>query len=301
MITKVKDYEIEIQHLISRSQEIEKEKTTPDKKTQRKFAETEVVSLIKEQKDIAVKKGEFDNDSSRAIFENILNDLLANDMEIKILAASELGKFGNTAAVPVLAETLKLENVYLTIEIINSLITLETPLSVKIFKEMAHHNNHKVRSLALRGVYKQAQEHEAIDILIDALQDKHPEVRKKAITYLGWKDNEKAAPGLIRSLQDKDENNKKAAIAALSAIKDKSSVQPLIRMILDENTEIKTKAIEAIKIITGKEIQTNVYTQNEELKTEVDKLKQWWQNEQYNNINIDFSLTDKPSQDAAEI
>ena len=65
----------------------------------------------------AVKNGEFDSVSEQATFEKVALDLLDKESEIRILAAMELGRMGNPAAVPVLREALNLHDDKLTTEI----------------------------------------------------------------------------------------------------------------------------------------------------------------------------------------
>lgn len=298
LITEAKGYEQEVKALMERSREMEREKR--QKKVQKdqplqkvqKYSQDQVMSLVKSQKDRAVSTSDFEDRSSQAIFENIANDLMDRDVEVKVLAASELGKLGNPAAVPILIEALKYENTYLTLEIINSLIALESPKSIAVFKEKIKDSNYKVRISALRGVYKQVQNEEAIDILVSLLHDKHPDVRKAAITYLGWKDSKKAIPGLIQSLQDRDDKLRISAINSLTSIKDKSSVASLIRMVSDDNVQVREKAVEAVKLIGGKHVEVDVNQNEEALKEEVEKLTKWWQDEQYKQVDVDIQKPD---------
>ncbi|MCI4624858.1 MAG: HEAT repeat domain-containing protein [Candidatus Magnetoovum sp. WYHC-5] len=306
LISQIKEYEQEIQRLVALSDKDEKVKEKPSKKaekTQQKaksYSNTEIVSLIKTQIEKAVREGIFEDRADKAIFENITNDLLDSDVEVKVLAASELGKLGNPAAVPILVEALKFNNIYLTLEIINSLVNLESHLSVNVFKEKVHDENYKVRISALRGIYKQTSGAECIKHLTNALQDRNPDVRRSAVTYLGWKDSEQAVPGLLQSLQDRDEKIRKASVTALSSIRDKAAVPSLMRMIMDESIEVREKALEALKNITGMNIQVEVlHKSDSELEEQFNKLKEWWQQEQYRAIDIGVNDT-KLEQDYKE-
>ncbi|MBF0554225.1 MAG: HEAT repeat domain-containing protein [Nitrospirae bacterium] len=291
MIEDVREFEREIQRLRGRILELEEmrregglKKSEARRelklaKKKQKLTEAQVDSQLKSAIEKALKHGKFETDSDKAIFNKIANDLLDMEMDVKILAATELGKMGNKAAVDVLLCAVKYDNHYLTAEVINSLISIADQRAVALCKEMSSGSNHKVRANSLRGLYKLGKDDEIIPYLMDALKDEHAEVRRQAVTFLGWKDISEAVPGLIQSLQDKDELVRKAAVSALANIKDTSAVLPLMRTLADEAIEIRQKSLEAIKMITAKEITFNIELTGDALAAAVNELKDWWQRE----------------------
>ena len=294
LIGKVRDYEQEINRLQARitemnemdalrREEAKKEKVKPADKKVKVFDE-QVEAAVRVAIDKAVKHGGFDSDSQREIFKKIANDLLDEEMEVRILAAAELGKMGIKPAVDVLMEAVKFDNVYLTAEIINSLTNIGDSRTLSLCKEMVKSPNHRVRISSMRGLYKMGADGEIASYLIEALNDEHPEVRRTATTFLGWKDIADSIPGLIQTLQDKDESVKKSAVTALANIKDISSVLPLMRVLADENVEIRLKALEALRSITGEEISFDVELKGRELADAVNVLKEWWQSERIGRI-----------------
>ena len=64
----------------------------------------------------AVRQAKFESRSEREIFDKVANDLMDSEMEIKVLAAAELGKMGNQAAVPILMAAARFNNPDLTSE-----------------------------------------------------------------------------------------------------------------------------------------------------------------------------------------
>ncbi|MBF0487620.1 MAG: HEAT repeat domain-containing protein [Nitrospirae bacterium] len=291
MIEEVREFEKEIQRLRGRILELEEmgredgqrksEARREPKlaKKKQKLTEAQIDSQLKSAIEKALKHGKFETDSDKAIFNKIANDLLDMEMDVKILAATELGKMGNKAAVDVLLDAVKYGNHYLTAEVINSLINIGDAKAIGLCKEMSSGANHKVRVNSLRGLYKLGKDDEIIPYLMDALKDENAEVRRQAVTFLGWKDISEAVPGLIQSLQDKDDLVRKAAVSALANIKDASAVLPLMRTLADEAIEIRQKSLEAIKMITAKEIAFNIELTGDELATAVNELKDWWQRE----------------------
>jgi len=298
LIKDVKEYEKEIQRLKSRVVELEelqkekeiikKERKKEEKHTKKrsKVPDALVLSSVREAIERAVKHGDFETDSDRAIFEKIAHDLLDNEMEIKILAASELGKIGNKAAVRILSEAAKFSNPYLITEIINSLINLEDPESLALFKEMASDPNYRVRMVSLRGLYKLGVDKEILPILMEALTDDHSEVRRTAVTFLGWKDCPEAVPGLVQTLQDMHERVRKASVSALANIKDEAALLPLVRTLSDKSLEIRELAMEAIRVITGKEIEFDVELTGKALTEAIVKLKERVHSERIGQVDV---------------
>jgi hypothetical protein len=302
LIGKVRDYEQEIQRLNSRisemtelealqREEAKKEKEKPAKKV--KVSDEQASSAVKSAIDKAVKHGNFDSESQKEIFKKIAGDLLDEDMEVKILAAAELGKMSLKPAVDILLEACKFGNVYLDAEIVNALTNIGDARALTLCKEMAKSPNHRARVSSLRGLYKMGSDSEIAPYLIEALNDEHAEVRKNAATFLGWKDIADSVPGLVQSLQDKDESVRKAAVAALANIKDVSSVLPLMRSLSDESMDIRKKALESLKSITGEEIGFDVDLKGKALTEALNRLKDWWQSERIS--SIDAHITPDPT------
>lgn len=313
LIGKVRDYEQEIYRLNARitemnemdalrREEAKKEKVKPAGKKLKVFDE-QVEAAVRTAIEKAVKHGPFDSESQKEIFKKIANDLLDEEMEVRILAAAELGKMCIKPAVDVLIEAVNFDNVYLTAEIINSLTNIGDSRTLSMCKEMVKNPNHRVRISSLRGLYKMGADTEIASYLIEALNDEHPEVRRTATTFLGWKDIADSIPGLIQTLQDKDESVRKSAVTALMNIKDASSVLPLMRVLSDENGDIRQKALEALRAVTGEEISFDVRLQGRELRDAVNALKEWWQNERIARIEAapeelmtsEAATTDSPS------
>jgi len=286
LIAEIREYEKEVQRLKGRSEEIKAGERKPEaaatKKASAEAAYTPV-NLERAEKNFraaierAVKKGVFPNASAQATFRKIAEDLLDGDAEVRLLAASELGKLANPAAVPVLMEAARFEDVELTAEIVNALINLEDKKAVGLFKELASHPNHRVRMACLRGLYKLAQDDDAGPTLITALRDEHPEVRRTAVSFLGWKDYADAVPALIQCLRDDDASVRKGAVAALANLNDENSVLPLIKVLGDKELEIREKALEAVRAISGEAVAFEVNLADGALDAAINTLVIWWQ------------------------
>ena len=295
LVSDVRDYEGQIKKLKGKVSDIETEKIEAKERKIKREKEAKEAKRIAEirkketrgipaqdviKKAIAssLKSFKFESVSERSIFEKVANDLLSQDQEVRILAANELAKMKNEAAVPVLTEAVEIGDPNLTSEIINALISIGSVNAVPLFKEKVTDMSYRIRVACLRGLYKLAEDDdEALRLLANAVKDEHPEVRKYAITFIGWKDNAEAVPALVQSLRDDDNDVKKAALSALATIRDKATVLPVIRVLGDDDPDIRQKALDAIRMITGEEIAFDLQTAGDDLSGAVDNLIDWWQ------------------------
>ncbi|MBF0528240.1 MAG: HEAT repeat domain-containing protein [Deltaproteobacteria bacterium] len=287
LIAEVRTYEREIERLEARIAEVQqqhqaevqakRERVKKPVKPPEKPSFERVGKLVKGAIDQALKNGEFETTSERAIFEKVAKDLLDDEMEIKVLAAAELGRMGHAVTGPVLVAAAGFEDSGLLSEIINSLITLGDPAAIPLFREHFTHAKHRIRIGCLRGLYKMADDQTAAPILIGALRDEHPEVRKTAVTFLGWKNYPDAVPSLIQCLRDDEGKVRKATVQALANLKDEAAVMPLISVLGDQSVEIREQALEAIQVITGEEVAFDISLMGQELNQAIGTLRDWWQ------------------------
>ena len=294
LISDVREYEKDIQRLQTRITELEEEKKEPpkqkaSKREEKRTKEKEVPATIAVRLAIknASRQGMFESDSDQAMFEKAANDLLDKDIEVKILAVTELARMKNKAAVPILIEAIKFDDPYLASEAINALINIGDSRAVPLFKEEAKASHHRVRVASLRGLYKLAEDDDdVVPFLVDALKDEHPDVRKTAVTFIGWKENVDTVSGIVQCLRDDDDRVCKAAVSALANMRDEAAVLPLIRTLENKNPEIKNKALEAIKMITGEEVAFDFQASGDALTEAVNNLMDWWQKKRLGEVEI---------------
>ena len=296
LVADVKEYEKEIDRLKTQIVDIKEDKAAEAlrRKEQKKVgfiaeikekvkkdrvSDEQINRLIDAAIKKAVKSGEFESRSEMEIFTKVAGDFLDNEMEIKCLAAAELGKIGNAAAVPVLLEAARFEHPDLTAEIVNSLITIGDARAVSLFKQERDSSKYRVRIGCLRGLYKLADTEESMPLLIEALRDDHPEVRRTALTFIGWKDSAGAVPSVIQCLRDEESRVRRAAVSTLTNLKDLVSVLPLINVLGDKDLEVREKAYEAVKMISGEDIAFDVHLTGRALQDAIENLKDWWQKE----------------------
>ncbi|MBF0469572.1 MAG: HEAT repeat domain-containing protein [Desulfamplus sp.] len=302
LLSDVREHEKEITRLQNRIVEIKEERIAArirekemkkeaafvklkDKVQKEKAPVDQINKVVENAINVAVKTGVFESRSEEEIFYKVARDLLDTEMEIKYLAAAELGKIGNEAAVPVLMDAVRYDDPDLVSEIINSLISIGDTAAIPLFLKEVKSSRYRVRIGCLRGLFKLADDDVSMPLLVEALRDDHPEVRRTALTFIGWKDPEDAVPAVFQCLIDEEPRVRKAAVSALANLKDDSSVLPLIKVLGDKELEIREKALEAIRAITGENIEFDVNASGKKLSHAVLELKQWWQDERMSQID----------------
>ena len=222
----------------------------------------------------SLKKANFVLKSDAIVFRKSLYDLLDEEVEIKRLAASELGKQGNKNAGPALKEALKYDDSVLKAEIINSLVRLEDKDIFDICKSYFKYEYAPVRAACIRGLYK-AGRHDAAPLLIEALRDENAEVRNAAAMFLGLSESSSAVLALLQVASDPDKRVRKSAILALSNIRDKISVLPLIRLLDEDDEDLRKTIMTTIERISGASVPFKNGDKAERTKN-IEQLKEWW-------------------------
>jgi len=285
LIADIREYEAEIERLKSQKNEASTSPRKARPQAERPAAakagagriEKTTVADLRAVIDRTAKKAVFDSPSQQATFRKIAEDLLDEELEIRMLAAAELGKSGMPAAVVALLAAARLDDPELTTEIINALINLGDARALDLFTEFAAHPAYRVRMACLRGLYKLGDEDTAAPMLIAALRDEHPEVRRTGVTFLGWKDYPDAVPALVQCLRDEDDSVRKGAVSALANLNDPNAVLPLIKLLGDNVLEIREKALEAVRGISGEDLAFDVTASGAALEAAINETLNWWQ------------------------
>ena len=240
-------------------------------------AERETIKAVDTAIAEVVNLEKFGTPAARVIFKKVAADLLDSDLENKVLAVTELGKIGNNAAVPILMAAVNFRHPELISEIIKTLTALGDSRAIPLMYEEVANPNYKVRSACLRGLFKLRDDEKEIPVLINGLRDKHHDVRRTAVTLLGWKNRSDDVPALTQCLKDEDAKVRKAAVLALANIKNESSMLPLINVLSDENLVVREKALDAIRLISGKRMEFDVKATGTDLTAAINNLSDRFQ------------------------
>ena len=224
-----------------------------------------------------VRKEKFLNKADKELFSKATFDIIDRDEKICCQAIAELGRIGGNRAIPILQESLKFyHSKPLVADILNALILLDEVGSDDIFRNYINDSSSRVRIAALKGLYKFGSAN-CDDEMISRLKDPSRDVRKTAITLLGWKRVKKATSAILQVTQkDVDPQIRSQAVTALASICDPSTVFPLIRELPTANPELMLSIFQAVKCITGKTIDFDTGLEPGETAKKVEELKKWW-------------------------
>lgn len=100
--------------------------------------------------------------------------------------------------------------------------------------------------LPMRKVYAQEAKQEGINIWVQKLKDKSPDVRGEAASVLGEIKDARAVELLIAALKDKSPEVRRLAAEALGEIKDARAVEPLIAALKDKDLHVGWEAAKAL-------------------------------------------------------
>ncbi|MCP4616108.1 MAG: protein kinase, partial [Bradyrhizobium sp.] len=92
---------------------------------------------------------------------------------------------------------------------------------------------------------------DAVDVLLSALDDTAPKVRKTAVEELGRQGRARATPSLLRMLNDATTDVRVAAVEALATIGDRTALDDLIDVLKENRTEVRIAACAAIAKFGG--------------------------------------------------
>ncbi len=249
------------------------EKTYPTAIKDSDPAKKEAIKAVDDAIAEVVKLDKFGTPAAMVMFKKVATDLLDSDLGNKVLAVTELGKIGNNAAVPILVAAVNFRHPELIAEIIKTLTAIGDSRAIPLMYQEVANSDYRVRSACLRGLFKLTDDEKEIPVLINGLHDKHSEVRRTAVTLLGWKDSADDLPALTQCLKDKDVKVRKAAVLALANIKNDSSMLPLINILRDKNLVVREKALDTIRLISGQTIEFDVRATGTGLTAAINNLK----------------------------
>jgi len=289
------EYEREINKIQKRINEIEEEEKALKAKheaerVKKREAEKKLLSSIKSEISKAINTGKFEAVHKRTSFGRVAEGLLSGDPGLRIFSVIELGRIRNKAAVPILYECVKFGDPNLTCEIIKALISIADPAAVKLCKQKITSSDIRVKHACLVGLYELSFPN-SISLIIDALQDRNPEIRITAATLLGWKEAPEAIPALTKALANKDARLKKAVITSL---KNMAAAAPVISALSDRNRGVREAALDALRTIMDSDIQFDIDASGSALSEEIEKLKKWWDAKRKASPEISEPPEDKP-------
>ncbi len=175
----------------------------------------------------------------------IISALDDQEREVKIAAIKALGKLKDRRATKPLIEFLKFLDVSdydLRKFVVHQLGEIKDPLAVDILLELLKDTS--ISQYVIRALVKIGEE--AVEPLIQALQDKDETVRKLSCFALGKIRSLRAVDYLIEKLKDKNREVQEEAVRSLGRLADKKAVDYLVD-ILENNKYLQLQSALALK------------------------------------------------------
>jgi HEAT repeat protein/serine/threonine protein kinase len=194
------------------------------------------------------------------------------DWGIRTNAAEELGKLGDSSAVPLLLEALGDENQMVRMSAAEALGEVGDPSAIPSLSKALQDEDKNVRQRAAEAlrklkassknrnaiVYKTATVPErdlegssGVSSLLRALRDKDANLRREAVESLGIFGNPSVTPSLIEALRDEDAWVRSAAARALGELGDVSAIPPLSKTLRDKDKNVRTNTVWPLRKLGG--------------------------------------------------
>jgi len=111
--------------------------------------------------------------------------------------------------------------------------------------------------------------------------DEDEEVRRRAVTCIGWLGQEALAVELLVPLSDSSVSVRRSAVEAIGNLRSRQVVPSLIERLNDPEKSIGNAALGVLETITGKKMSRGPFPRNEKLLQRlIARWREWWKEEQ---------------------
>jgi hypothetical protein len=217
----------------------------------------------------------FSDQTKRAVFEKAARQLLGPSPAKRRAAIHALGKLNEPRCAPLLWAAMGFDDSALQAESLTALIELNDADAVGELERFVESPNHRLRLVALRGLYNQKNP-AALSVCLKCLADTHPEIRRTAAAFLGSLSESNVAPVLATLLRDEDVEVRVAAAKALASISSEQTVYMLIRALEDEEVAVRTAAKNALVRTLSVPIDLDVNQEPGTMYAQIESLMKWW-------------------------
>ena len=174
----------------------------------------------------------------------LLEQLHADDLDVRRAAAVALGRIGDPAATTSLIEVLD-DETDLTIPTVNALAKIGDQRAFEALLALIGHADAAVRQ-AVIGALNSLGSRQMPARIIPLLSDPDPNVRESAVKIAGYFGYPECAELLLVRCQDPDERVRRAAIEHLPFLQDERVVDTLVHSLHHETARVRASAASAI-------------------------------------------------------
>ena len=184
----------------------------------------------------------------------LVEQLHAEDLEVRRAAAVALGRIGDSAATISLIEVLDEDDSDQTIAVVNALAKIGDQRAFDALLALTGHSDAAVRQ-AVIGALNSLGSREMPARIIPLLSDPEPNVRESAAKIAGYFGYPECADLLLERCHDPDERVRRAAIEHLPFLQDERVIDTLVHSLQRETPRVRASAASALAHVEGPQVR----------------------------------------------
>ncbi|MHC4633822.1 MAG: HEAT repeat domain-containing protein [Planctomycetota bacterium] len=206
-----------------------------------------------------VEAATFPKATDKTVFTKALSDMTNQDAALRVDAAKVLAGIRHELSVRVLVNQLGREHsAKVRQECVRSLAALRMNEGITAVETAITDQAAQVRLVAVWSLYQLAGA-ESVPVLIRTLSDEDEEVRRRAITCIGWLARDQKTVGMIGTTDSR------------------LVVSALVRCLEDPEISVRSAALGALEAVTGKKMSKPGTTDSKDLHQDtIAQWKKWW-------------------------
>jgi hypothetical protein len=221
----------------------------------------------------------FSNPAERIIFKRALSSIAAQDANVRANAVRTIGAIRHKLSIKTLVTQLACEtSPYVRRECVKALTKQNVNEGLRAVKRALTDQTALVRLTAVWGLYRLAGAASA-PALISMFSDEDEEVRRRAVTCIGWLGQQELAVELLPLLSDRSVCVRLAAAEAMGKLRSRQVVSTLIEHLNDPEKSVRKVMLDSLKKITGKKMSGPLPRDKESLQRFIARWREWWNGE----------------------
>ncbi|MHC4172417.1 MAG: HEAT repeat domain-containing protein [Planctomycetota bacterium] len=226
-----------------------------------------------------VRAAVFSNAAERIIFTRALSSIAGQDANVRADAVRTIGAIRHKLSIKILVIQLACEtSPYVRQECVKALTRQEVNEGLRAVKRALTDQAALVRLTAVWGLYRLAGAASA-PALMSMFSDEDKEVRRRAVTCIGWLGQQELAVELLPLLSDRSVCVRLAAVEAMGKLSSRQVVSTLIEHLSDPEKSVRKAILDTLKRITGKKMSGPLPRDKESLRRFIARWREWWNEE----------------------
>jgi multidrug resistance efflux pump len=220
----------------------------------------------------------FSGAAEKVVFGRALSNLDCDDASTRAAAAKALAGVPHELSVRALVNRFHCEDsAEVREECLCALTALDAPEAIPLAEDALEDEATSVRLAAIRAIYRLVGL-EGAGSLIRKLRDNDEDVRRRAVTCLGWLGHEPLALNLAPLLKDKSSSVRHAVLEALGNLKSQAVLDHVFELLDDPDAAVQGAAFLALETITGKKMGERRPGDTDGRKLVIARWRAWGEN-----------------------